>query len=413
MPRYVRPLSLRGAQALKKPGVHAAGDGLYLQVRPTGTRDWVFRYRLAGRDRWMGLGALATLTLAEARARAKKARLLVLDGIDPIEQRAATRGQPAVKPLTFRECAERYVAARAARWKDPANAARAWLAILTNNAKVLLDEPVAAIDTDLVMRAVEPIWQTKTKTAELTRNKIAMTLDYAKSRGLRSGDNPARWVGHIETMLPHPDDVVAVKPMEAMPFVDVPAFVAELRADDHPDARCLEFHILTGGGARSKQTTAACWDQLDDIEHPQLWTVPAELMKGKKTKTTELRVPLSDAAIAVLEGQKGLDPVYIFPGRSAGKPVDQDAVMRPLRKRGLVYTAHGFRSSFRDWVGEETTFPSELAEASIAHAVGTTVERRYRRGDFFKRRRQVMEAWARYVGQPAPASAKVVAIGVR
>ena len=402
MPRYVRPLSLRGAQALKKPGLHAAGDGLYLQVRPTGTKDWVYRYRLGRRSRHMGLGPFAAVSLAEARERARKAKLLVLGGIDPIDQRAATRGQPAVKPLTFRQAAERYAAAHEAGWK---NGSKAWLASLENHAAILADQPVAAIDVAMIMAVVEPIWTAKPVTANNVRNRIEMILDWSKARGLRQGENPARWRGHLENLLPHRDRIATVKHREAMPFAETPAFMAELRQNPDASARVLEFQVLTA--ARSREVVNARWSEIDLAA--RLWVIPPERMKAK----LEHRVPLSDAAIALLEGQLVVRERgdFVFPGRRDGQPIGVDASMKPLQKAGLPYTAHGFRSSFSDWAGETTAFPRELVESSLAHMIGNAVERSYRRGDFLAKRARLMQAWADFLERPAmQATAEVVTI---
>ncbi len=401
MPRYARPLSSRRVQSLKTRGFYCDGGGLYLQVSPTGSKSWVFRYALASRKRDMGLGSLATFTLAEARERARKMRQLVADGIDPIDQRNATRGAAATA-LSFRQCAERYVAAHEAGWR---NGGRAWLASLSTYAlPVFGDVAVAAVDLPLVMQAIEPIWTAKPVTANNVRNRVEMVLDWAKVRGYRQGENPARWKGHLDTLLPHRKKVAPVVHRAALPYREVGQFMADLKRITDTSARVLEFQILTA--ARSGEVTGARWDEIDITA--RLWTIPGARMKAGK----DHRVPLSPAALAVLERQVELrENEFVFSGRVAGQPINIDAPMRAIEKLGRrgEITAHGFRSAFRDWAAEQTNFPREIAEASLAHMVGDGTERAYQRGDFLMKRRQIMEVWARYVGEPA-ASAKVMNI---
>jgi integrase len=401
MPRHAHPLSVRRVQSLKKPGLHCDGGGLYLQVSPTGSKSWVFRYALAGRNRKTGLGSLSTFSLAEARDRARKLRQLVADGIDPIDLRAATRGMGAVKPPSFRQCTERYVAAHEAGWK---NGGRAWLASLNRYAFPQFgDVAVSAIDVALVMQAIEPIWTAKPVTANNVRNRVEMVLDWAKARGLRQGENPARWKGHLENLLPHRKRVAPVTHRAAMPYREVGAFMVDLRQNTDSSASVLEFQILTA--ARSGEVVGARWDEMDLAE--RVWTIAAARMKGGKKH----RVPLSDAAIAILDRQARVrEGDFVFPGRRPGQPIHIDASMKPLQKLGLAFTAHGFRSAFRDWAGEQTNFPREIAEQSLAHTVGDDTEPAYRRGDYLLKRRQLMEAWARYVGQPTAANRQVIAI---
>jgi integrase len=401
MPRHARPLSVRRVQSLKERGFYCDGGGLYLQVSPTGSKSWVFRYAIKGRKRDMGLGSLATFNLAEARDRARKMRQLVADGIDPIEARASTRGAVA-KPLTFRQCAERYVDAHQAGWKT---GGKPWLASLENHAfAVLGNVPVAGVDLALVMQVIEPIWTKKPVTANNVRNRIEMILDWAKTRGLRQGENSARWKGHLDTLLPHRKKIAAVTHRAAMPYREVPAFMVELRSRTETSARVLEFQVLTA--ARSGEVVGAKWDEINLAE--RIWTVPAARMKAGRPH----RVPLSDAALAIVERQAVVrENDFIFPGRVIGQPIGIDASMKPLQKLGYKVTAHGFRSAFRDWAAEQTNFPREVAEGSLAHTLADATERAYQRSDFIAKRRQIMEAWARYIATPAAtATAKVIAL---
>jgi len=394
MPRYARPLSSRRVQSLKTRGLYCDGGGLYLQVSPTGSKSWVFRYAIAGRKRDMGLGSLMTFTLAEARDRARKMRQLVADGIDPIDQRNATRGARATA-LTFRQCAERYVAAHEAGWR---NGGKAWLASLETYAfPVFGDIAVAVVDLPLVMQAIEPIWTAKPVTANNVRNRVEMVLDWAKVRGHRQGENPARWKGHLDTLLPHRKKIAPVVHRAALPYQEVGRFMAELRKLTDASARVLEFQILTA--ARSGEVVGARWDEVDMAA--RLWTIPGERMKTGKPH----RVPLSPAAMAVLERQGELcENEFVFPGRVAGQPISIDAPMRAIEKLGRrgEITAHGFRSAFLDWAAERTSFPAEAAQMALAHIVGDKVEAAYRRGDLFDKRRQIMRAWAGYLAMPTP-----------
>jgi len=405
MPRHAQPLSSRRVRSLKTRGFYCDGGGLYLQVSPAGSKSWVFRYALAGRKRDMGLGSITTFTLAEARERARKMRQLVADGIDPIDQRNKTRGNAATA-LTFRQCAERYVAAHEASWR---NGGRAWLASLATYVfPVFGDVAIAAVDLPLVMQAIEPIWTTKPVTANNVRNRVEMVFDWAKVRGLRQGENPARWKGHLDTLLPNRKKIAPVVHRAALAYREVGQFMMELRTLTDTSARALEFQILTA--ARSGEVVGARWHEINMAE--RVWTIPAARMKAGR----EHRVPLSKAAMAVVERQAALrENEYLFPGAKRGQPVSIAAPMVVIAKLGRKgeITAHGFRSAFRDWAAEQTNFPREIAEASLAHTIGDATERAYHRGDFIAKRRQIMDAWARYCAAPAPKAAEVIEISRR
>ena len=375
-------------QSLITRGFYCDGGGLYLQVSKSGSKSWVFPYAIGGHKRDMGLGSIATFTLAEARERARKMRQLVADGIDPIDQRKAKRGA-ATRPLTFRECAERYIAGHEAAWR---NGSREWLASLAKHVfPVFGDIGVAAVDLPLVLQAIEPLWTKQPVRMNIVRNRVEMVLDWAKVRGLRQDDNPARWKGHLETLLPSRKRVAPVKHRATLPYREIGAFMVELRKLTDTSARVLEFQILTA--ARSGEVVAARWDEIDMTEGT--WTIPGERMKAGR----EHRVPLSLAALAVLERlARFRENDFIFPGRVSGQPIRIDAPMKPIEKLGLKgrVTAHGFRSAFRDWAAEQTNFAREIAEASLAHAIGDATERAYHRSDFIAKRRRLMEAWGRF-----------------
>jgi integrase len=371
-----------------KPGWHADGGGLYLQARPDGSY-WYFRYKDHGREKYHSLGPAHTVTLADARARAQACRLLRIDGRDPQIERATIRAAAqveAAKKVTVTEAIDRYFANHRGKWRSEKHA-KEWRSTLATHAEPVLGRlPVGAIDTTLVLKVVEPIWQTKTVTASRVRQRLESVLDFAKVRGWRDGDNPARWKGHLDHILPKPRELAPVENYAAMPYADMPDFMRRLRAIEGVAPRCLEFLILTA--ARNKEARRARWSQIEG----DVWKCPPEEMKRGK----EHHVPLSVAARAVIERMRGQDAEFVFPGR--GGPIGDTALGGVLKELGVDCTVHGFRSSFRDWVGEETEFARELAEMALSHRTGDDTEEAYRRGEMLKRRRKVMEAWARFVG---------------
>ena len=389
---------------VKASGYYGDGGGLFLQVSRYGTKSWVFRFKANGRLREMGLGSLDTYSLAEARERARNCRKLRDEGKDPIEERNAARlavKLEATKAITFEQCAERHIAAHRAGWRNGKHRDQ-WSSTLETYVNPIIGAlPVQAIDTTLVMKAVEPIWNEKPETASRVRGRIEAILDWATARGFRAGENPARWRGHLDKLLPKKTKVRRIEHHAALPYREIAAFMAELRPQEGIAARALELAILTA--ARTGEVIGALWGELDLAD--RLWTIPAERMKADK----EHRVPLSDAAIAILEDlQRVRQGDYVFPGGRAGRPISNMAMTMTLRRMGRgELTVHGFRSSFRDWAAERTGFPAEVAEMALAHAVSDKVEAAYRRGDLFQKRQQLMDAWARYCATPAPAG-KVV-----
>jgi integrase len=398
-------LSVRKIAAIRDAGYYGDGGGLYLRVTATGSKAWIFRYSLRGRRRDMGLGAVDLVSLADARRKAEDARKLVAAGRDPLDakiEESAAAAVEAAKAITFRAAAEAYIASHQAAWRNPKHAAQ-WTATLATYAWPVFGElPAAAIDTGLVMRVLEPIWSTKPETASRVRGRIESLLDWAKVRGYRGGENPARWKGHLQALLPAKAKVAKIEHHAALPYADMPAFMAALRVADGMAAKALRFTILTT--ARTGEVLGATWPEIDLTA--RLWTVPAERMKAGK----EHRVPLSEPVMALLrdlyEVRQG-EPV--FPGAIKGKGLSNMALLMALRRQGRGdLTAHGFRSTFRDWVAEQTNFPSEVAEMALAHTVGDKVEAAYRRGDLFEKRRHLAEAWGAFCSQPA--GANVVAL---
>jgi integrase len=406
MARTIGKLTALAVAQAKRRGYYGDGGGLFLQVSATGSKSWVFRFKEAGRLREMGLGPTHTIGLADARQRAQDCRRARLDGRDPIEGRRAERMAAkfdAAKAMTFKASAERYIAAHKAGWRNAKHAAQ-WSATLDTYVYPSFGAlPVQAVDVGLVLKAIEPIWATKPETASRVRGRIESILDWATARGYRQGENPARWRGHLENLLPRPSKVRRVEHHAALAYPEIARFMVELRHQEGVGARALEFAILTA--ARTGEVIGAQWDEINTAE--RLWTVPAERMKGGR----EHRVPLSDAALAIVAQMAAIrSGDFVFPGGRANRPLSNMAFLMLLRRMGRGdLTAHGFRSSFRDWAAERTGFPAEVAEMALAHAVTDKVEAAYRRGDLFQKRRQLAETWAKFCAAP-PAAGHVVPI---
>lgn len=405
MPKRAAGLTARRVLTETVPGLYADGNGLYLRVAPTGAKGWLYRYQVAGRRRDMGLGAVSLYSLAEARQKAHEARRLVAEGIDPIDRRAAAKAATQLDTaatVCFREAADRYIDAHRAGWRN-AKHAEQWGNTLAAYAYPVIGAlSVKAVDVGLVLKCVEPIWTTKPETASRVRGRIESVLDWATARGYRQGENPARWRGHLENLLPRRTKVRAVEHHAALPYAEIAAFTVELRKQDGVAARALEFAILTA--ARTGEVVRARWDEIDVAQ--KLWTVSAERMKAGK----EHRVPLSAAALAIVKTMAGIRAGdYVFPGARANAPLSNMALLMTLRRMGRgALTAHGFRSTFRDWAAERTAFPAEVAEMALAHVVGDKVEAAYRRGDLFEKRRELGEAWAEFCGGAASLVAPIV-----
>jgi integrase len=400
-----RTLGLTVAKIGSLPtGYHADGGGLYLQVAPGGGRSWIFRYQVAGKRRDMGLGSISIVGLAEARKVAHECRRLLFEGIDPLERKRAGRSAAALetaKAITFRQCAEGYIAAHKAGWRDH-KSQQQWEQSLAAYVYPRFGAlPVQTVDVALVMKALEPLWTEKPETASRVRGRIESVLDWATARGYRTGENPARWRGHLENLLPKRSKVARVEHHPALPYPEIAAFMAELRQQEGVAARALEFAILTA--ARSGEVLGARWSEFDIAN--RIWIVPGDWMKAGK----EHRVPLSEAAMVVVEQMAAVRlNDYVFPGLRKGQPASTNTMFYALRRMGRGdLTAHGFRSSFRDWCAECTAFPAEVAEMALAHVVGDKVEAAYRRGDLFEKRRQLADAWARFCAMPAQTGAVV------
>jgi len=406
-----RPLhrltSLKVAR-VKRPGMYADGGSLYLRIAPGGSKQWIFRFAAPdGRTRDMSLGPIGTFSLAEARERAREARQLRASGIDPLEAKrarsAALRAADA-KAMTFRQCTEGFIKDNERDWTNPRHR-QEWISTVTRYTyPVLGNLPVQAIDTPLVLKVLKPLWERAPVTGARVRGRIEAVLGWATVHHYRTGDNPARWRGLLEHALPK---ATKVEHYAAIPFAQIGGFMATLRKDSSVASACLQFLTLTA--ARLGEAINATWNEIDFAN--RVWVVPASRMKADR----EHRVPLSEAAIAVLKRMAAIQlSDWVFPGTRQGHPVGQNIIWR-LTKQAAgddTITIHGLRSTFRDWAAERTNFPRDVAEMALAHAIPNAVEAAYRRGDLFEKRRKLMEAWAEFCAKPA-AGGTVVSIGKR
>jgi len=397
MGRKAKELKPLAVAKLNKPGVHFVGGvaGLALCISATGARSWILRAKIGDRRREMGLGSYPEVSLAKAREIAKEQRLKIKEGIDPILARQSA--QAALKAeqasfISFEESALQYIQAHRSGWKNAKHAAQ-WSSTLKNYAfPVLGDLHVKDIAIDHVLQVIEPIWTTKTETANRVRNRVELILDWARARGFREGDNPARWKGNLDALLPAPSKVKKVVHHKAMDWRDVSAFFQELQKRKSVSSKALMFTILTV--ARSGEVRESMWKEMD-LEHG-VWTIPSERMKAKK----EQRIPLSSESFKILEGQTCFEDIpYIFLN-NVRKPLSDMALTKVLRGMNLDCTVHGFRSTFRDWAGETTSFPREVIEHALAHRLKDKAEAAYARGDLFVKRKKLMAAWTEFLLQP-------------
>lgn len=409
MPPRPEPLNaLKVKNAL--PGRYGDGGKLYLLVRKDASAFWVFRYTATEKLREMGLGparGAKAVPLAKVRRQAAELYEKVESGLDPLAEREAkaeadkAEAEAVVRrAITFRDVAEDYLAAHAAGWSNLKHKGQ-WGSTLATYAYPLIGAvPVAEVSTDHVLSVLQPIWQTKAETAVRLRCRIEAIITAATVKGLRTGENPARWRGHLALLLPARSKVAPVEHHAALPFADMPAFYLRLQAAEGLGARALELAILTAG--RTGEVLGATWAEID--LDAGLWTIPAARMKARR----EHRVPLSAPAVALLRKLATIrEGAHVFAGQRAGKTLSNMALLMALRRmKRPDLTAHGFRSTFRDWAAETTGFPSEVVEMALAHAVGDKVEAAYRRGDLFEKRRELMDAWASYCTKAPATKAK-------
>ncbi len=389
MPKVAKGLSAKQVEKAKAPGMFADGHGLYLQVKASGARSWIFRYTAPdGRRREMGLGSADLLSLAEARDIALALRKdVVIRRIDPIEARRTQDAVAVLESKTFSTCALDYIASMAPQWSNEKSEAQ-WTASLSTYAfPIIGDMAVSDVDTAAVLRVVEPLWTEKTETASRVRGRIEAILDYGRVKGYRTGDNPARWKGNLELILPSKAAVAPVEHHTSLDYDDMPAFWPKLQAQPGTGARALELCILTA--TRSGEVIGARWDEID--LDGAVWVIPGGRMKARQ----EHRVPLSPAAVDLLR-RLDRDGEYCFPGQGGKAPISGMTTTAVLRRMKVEATAHGFRSTFRTWAAEKTDYQHEVCEAALAHTQGDKVVAAYQRGDLFAKRRALMDDWAEF-----------------
>jgi integrase len=403
MARQQQRLSALQVTKLAKPGLYGDGGGLTLQITATGAKSWLFRYMVAGKPFGMGLGPTHTVSLAEARQKALEARKLLIDGINPLAAKKQNQIAAALanaKMMSFDQCAEAYILAHKAGWKNAKHGDQ-WTNTLNTYASPVFGHlPVAEIDTGLVVKCLAPIWESKTETASRVRGRIESVLGWATTSGYRTGENPARWKGHLENLLATISKSSRTKNHPSLPWQRIGAFMSALRAREGVSARAVEFAILTA--CRSGEVRGAKWAEFDTAG--KLWTIPAERMKAKR----EHQVPLSDAALALLESMPKDDDVDVVFAGTKGQPLSDMSLTAVIRRmngdekpvwadaNGDSITVHGFRSTFRMWAAESTNYPREVAEHALAHQLPDAVERAYQRGSQFAKRAALMSEWAVY-----------------
>ena len=399
MARQQNRLTALQVTKLSKPGLYGDGGGLTLQITPAGVKSWLHRYMIDGKSFAMGLGPTHTVDLAEARRKALEGRRLLLDGVNPLlarNQQQVAAKLAETNMMTFDQCAEAYIQAQKPSWKN-AKHAKQWSSTLKTYASPVFGAaPVADVDTGLVLKCLAPIWESKTETATRVRGRIESVLGWATTSGYRTGENPARWKGHLENLLATISKVRRTKNHPALPWQQAGAFVHALRARAGVAARALEFLVLTA--CRSGEVRGALWAEFD--LDGRLWTIPAARMKGAR----EHQIPLSDPAVRILAALPK-DSDIVFPGTKGQALSDMSltAVVRRMGGRhdwvdadGARVTVHGFRTTFRMWAAEMTNYPREVAEHSLAHQLPDAVERAYQRGSQFTKRTSLMSDWAVY-----------------
>lgn len=394
MSRKATELGALAVSRLREPGLHAVGgvSGLYLQVTPSGARTWILRATIGGKRRDMGLGGFPDVTLATAREKAREARAKIEQGIDPILEReralSLLKAEQA-KSMTFEAACRALIDAKSDEWRNAKHRAQ-WSSSLETYAYPVIGKlQVGDVGQAHVLSVLQPIWKDKTETANRLRGRIEQVLDWAKVRGFREGENPARWRGHLDKLLPAPAKIARVVHHKALPIDAMPGFMAALRQRKGIAPRALEFLVLTA--ARSGEVRGATWQEID--MDAAVWTVPAERMKAGK----EHRVPLSPQALALLAGLPRVHGIeLVFPAPRGGLLSDM-ALTALMRRMELDAVPHGMRSTFRDWAAERTNYPREVAEMALAHTIGSAVEAAYRRGDLFTKRAEMMAEWSKFL----------------
>jgi integrase len=404
-----------------EPGRHFDGQGLYLVVASGRAAHWERRYELDGKAHWMGLGSARAFSLAEARERNRRISQLLADGIDPLAKKRDEKDQrraAAAKAMTFAEAAQAYYDQHEAKWRNGKHRAQFLNSLKAYAYPVIGKLPVSKIDTPTVLKVLERkvdgergypagrFWDSRPETASRVRGRVENVIDWATVRGYRSGDNPARWRGHLDNVLPARGEIAKVEHHAALPYSELPSFVADLRAREGTAAQALLFTILTA--ARTNEVIGARWTEIDRVGG--FWTIPAARMKASR----EHRVPLSEQALELLvklPREEGNEFIFIGPRQGGLSSAAMTAVVQRMARDHI--TVHGFRSTFRDWAAECTSFPNEVVEMALAHVVKDKTEAAYRRGDLFEKRRKLMDAWSRYSTTPSAAATVVPLRGRR
>jgi len=404
-------LSASTVASKRRAGKYHDGGGLHLkvQINTSGsiTKSWLFRFYRGGREVWMGLGAIYDVSLADARAKARKCRDLLGEGKNPLLERNRDRMEARLaeaRSVTFEDCAEAFLASHEAGWRNDKHRGQ-WRNTLETYAYPVIGKlPVAEIDVALVRRILDPIWYTKTETATRVRQRVEKVLDYASASQYRAGENPARWQGNLKELLPAAAKLKKVRNHPALPYAQIHSFVNVLRDQEGTAARALEFTILTA--ARTNEVIGARWSEID-FENA-LWTIPGDRMKAGKSHT----VPLPPRGIAILKYLNDQDPKWVFPGLKDGNPLSNMAMLTLLKRmKRTELTVHGFRSTFRDWAAESTTYPAEVCEMALAHRISDTAEAAYRRGDLLEKRRRLMRDWQRFIETAPGTKSRVTSEG--
>lgn len=412
MAKLVNQLTPAFVSSVTEPGTYFDGAGLYLSVTvadtksgPSVSKSWLFRYSRHGKAHWLGLGPTHVVSLSKARAKAREAKAALFDGRDPVAEKHAAR-KAALKAqassMTFTQCGEAYLAEHSRTWSN-ARHRHQWRLTLDRAGKSFGKLPVSDIDTETIVKFLAPIWAKTPETASRYRGRVESVLDWATARKFRQGENPARWRGHLEHLLRAKP---AAEHHSALPYAELPAFLAELGTRTGFAAHALTFAILTA--ARSGEARCAQWSEIDMAA--KQWVIPASRMKSGREHT----VPLSSPALALLEGLKRDGTDNVFPGLVAGKPLADSALLDVLKSiKSNGYTVHGFRSTFRDWAGDRTNYSRDVVELALAHAISDKTEAAYRRGKALDKRAGLMQAWGTFCTTPAIEGSNVVAIGAR
>ncbi len=382
-----------------KPGRYPDGGGLFLQVRSAKSKSWVFRFKINGKAKEMGLGTITVVPLNLARKKVIENKQMILEGKNPIVERKAQklRNLSADVP-TFSECAKEFIHCRQEGWKNEKHKEQWKRTLEVYTFPIFGRHPVDQVSTELVLKAIRPIWYEKTETADRVRSRVENILDWAKIKGYRNEENPARWRGHLSFLLPSASKTKKVNHHKALSHHEIGNFLCELRKSDGVSARALEFCILTA--TRTGEVLHAKWSEIS-FEN-ETWTIPASRMKSEK----EHRVPLSTEAISILAGvARHSTGEYIFTSLGRDRPMSTNSMLMTLRNIENEVTVHGFRSTFRDWTAEKTAFAREVCEAALAHVVLNKTEAAYRRGDLFLKRKKLMNEWASYCNHPKAPSA--------